>query len=72
VPSSKSETGFKNVIKKGGRYATQIKEDGRNRVLGHFSTPEEAAFRYAEHIGAERAAEEAAEAAVWQRMWKPN
>jgi superfamily II DNA or RNA helicase len=62
VPSSKSETGFKNVIMKGGRYLTQIYEDGRNRDLGRFSTPEEAAFRYAEHIGAERAAEEAAEA----------
>ena len=62
VPSSKSETGFKNVIMRGGRYATQIRENGRNRVLGRFSTPQEAAFRYAEHIGAERAAEEAAEA----------
>jgi hypothetical protein len=64
VPSSKSETGFKNVIMHGGKYVTQLKENGRNRILGRFSTPEEAAFRYAEHIGAERAAEEAAEAAV--------
>jgi hypothetical protein len=46
----------------GGGYTTQIKENGRNRVLGRFSTPEEAAFRYAEHIGAERAAAEADEA----------
>jgi hypothetical protein len=64
VPSSKSETGFKNVIMQGGRYVTKIRENGRERVLGRFSTPQEAAFRYAGHIGAERAAEEAAKAAV--------
>jgi hypothetical protein len=47
-----------------GKYMTKIREDGRKRVLGRFSTPEEAAFCYAKHIGAKRAAEEAAEAAV--------
>ena len=64
VPSSKSETGFKNVHKDGGKYVTQIKENGRNRILGRFSTPEEAAFCYAGHIGAEKSAEEVAEAAL--------
>ena len=64
VPSSRSETGFKNVSKNDGKYVTILREDGRYRYLGRFSTPEEAAFRYAEHIGAERAAEEAAEAAL--------
>ena len=63
VPSSKNETGFKSVMRDRGRYVTQIRENGRIRTLGRFSTPEEAAFRYAEHIGAKRSAEEAAEAA---------
>jgi hypothetical protein len=66
LPSSKSETGFKNVHKEGGRYVTKIRENGRNRMFASSvasSTPEEAAFCYAKHIGAERAAEETAEAA---------
>ena len=64
VPSSSSETGFKNVVKNYGRYVTRISENGKLRVLGSFATPEEAALHYARHVGAERAAAEVAEARV--------
>ena len=41
-----------------------IRESGKKSRLGSFATPEEAALCYARHIGAERAAAEAAEARV--------
>jgi ubiquitin/hemin uptake protein HemP len=63
VPSAKSKTGFKGVYKNGGKYTAKIMENGKLRHLGNFATPEEAALCYARHIGAERAAAEAAEAA---------
>jgi len=47
-----------------GRYQGQIWENGKRRYVGSFATPEEAALCYARHIGAERAAAEAAEARV--------
>ena len=62
VPSLSNETGFKGVSKSYGRYDARIRENGKQRHLGIFATPEEAALCYARHIGAERAAEEAAEA----------
>ena len=67
VPSSSNETGFKCVAKQvsGGKYVAQINKshkNGKQRYLGRFATPEEAALCYARHIGAERAAAEAAEA----------
>eukprot|EP00900_Chrysochromulina_parva_P025810 jgi/Chrpa1/7863/Chrysochromulina_OHIO_Genome00016453-RA len=62
VPSSSTETGFRFVFKNGGRYVAKIMENGRLRHLGRFATSEEAALRYARHIGAERAAAEAAQA----------
>jgi len=62
VPSSSNETGFKGAHKRGGKYEACIREDGKQRYLGRFATPEEAALCYARHIGAERAAAEAAEA----------
>jgi hypothetical protein len=62
VPSSSGETGFKGVRKHSGRYKAHIKEKGKHRYLGVFSTPEEAALCYARYIGAERAAAEAAQA----------
>ena len=62
VPSSKGETGFKNVKKEGNRYVAFANKKGKSHVLGRFKTPEEAALCYAKHIGKERAAEEAAEA----------
>ena len=64
VPSSSNETGFKCVVKQvsGGKYVAQINKNGKQRYLGRFATPEEAALCYARHIGAERAAAEAAEA----------
>ena len=62
VPSS-SKTGFKGVHKTGGqKYYASITENGAALYLGTFSTPEEAALCYARHIGAERAATEAAQA----------
>jgi hypothetical protein len=67
VPSSSrysGQTGFKGVIKNGGRYAVTICKNGKPRYLGTFATPEEAALCYARHIGAERAAAWAAEARV--------
>ena len=64
VPSMSSETGFKGLGKDGGRYQGRVRENGKLRYLGTFSTPKEAALCYARHVGAERAAEEAAEARV--------
>ena len=64
VPSSSNETGFRSVVKHGGKYKVQIRENGKTRHLGIFATPEEAALCYARHIGAERAAARAAEARV--------
>ena len=55
-----NEAGFKSVVEHYGKYATRVRDDGRLRHLGSFATPEEAALRYARHVGAERAAEEAA------------
>jgi hypothetical protein len=63
VPSSSSDTGFKGVTKKGGKYTAQVREKGKLRYLGIFATPVEAALHYSRHIGAERAAMEAARAA---------
>jgi hypothetical protein len=64
VPSARSETGFKGVSRRGGRYEAKIWENGKSRNLGSFATPEEAALCYARHIGAERAAAEAADAKI--------
>ena len=55
-------TGFKGVYIHHGRYAAMVREKGKLCSLGHFATPEEAALTYARHIGADRAAVEAAEA----------
>ena len=62
VPSSSSETGFKSVYKSGAKYEASFNDTRKKRYLGMFATPEEAALCYARHIGAERAAAEAAEA----------
>ena len=63
VPSSSNESGFKGVIKNRGKYyQVVISEKGKLRHLGCFATPEEGALCYARHIGAKRAAAEAAEA----------
>jgi hypothetical protein len=51
LPSSSNDTGFKGVFNKGAKYATQIWENGKMRLLGTFATPEEAALCYARHIG---------------------
>ena len=65
VPSSSNETGFKGVCKKHGKYyEAQIRENGMKLHLGKFPSPEEAALCYARHVGAKRAAAEAAEARV--------
>ena len=61
VPSS-NPTGFKGVNKQGSKYVSKVKEDGRLRHLGSFTTPQEAALHFARHVGAARAAAEAAEA----------
>jgi hypothetical protein len=62
VMSTRSKTGFKGVSKDGGKYQAKITENGKWRHLGNFATAEEAALCYARHIGAERAAVEAADA----------
>jgi len=64
VTSAKSKTGFKNVLKHGGKYKVQIAENGKSLHLGTFATPEEGALCYARHIGVDRAAIEAVEARV--------
>jgi len=62
VPSASGQTGFKGVRKKDGRYDVLIRENGKQRYIGTFATPEEAALCYARRVGAERAAAEAAQA----------
>ena len=62
VPSSKNKTGFKGVTQKKDRYAVHTCENGKACQLAVFDTPEEAALCYSRHIGAERAAAEAAAA----------
>ena len=62
VPSSRTATGFMGVYQNGRKFRAQVNEDGKKRYVGYFSTPEEAALSYAQHIGAARAAAEAAEA----------
>ena len=70
VPSSCNETGFKGVTKsyyKGViRYQAHIWDTERRlmRYLGSFARAEDAAVCYSRHIGAERAAAEAAEALI--------
>ena len=64
VTSASSETGFKGVYVNGGRYMAQSQKDGQVRYLGKFTIAEEAALCYARHVGAERAAAEAAQARV--------
>ena len=65
VPSSSNQTGFRGVSKHVcGKYKAELKSSGKRYYLGMFATPEEAALRYARHVGAERAAAEAAEARV--------
>ncbi|KOO34974.1 hypothetical protein Ctob_015845, partial [Chrysochromulina tobinii] len=59
VPSSSNETGFRGVFKNGGKYKVETNEDGNDRYLGTFATPEEAALCYARSIRADRAAAEA-------------
>ena len=49
VPSSKSQTGFKGVIKRGGKYEAVVSENGTQRRLGTFVTPAEAALCFARH-----------------------
>ena len=39
LPSSSNDTGFKGVFNKGAKYATQIWENGKMRLLGTFATP---------------------------------
>ena len=61
VPSSNA-AGFKGVSKQGSKYRAEVWEDGNLRYLGYFHTRGGAALCYARHIGAARAAAEAAEA----------
>ena len=49
-------------MKHEGKYSVSISEKGKMLHLGYFATPEEGALCYARHIGAERAAAEAAKA----------
>jgi len=62
VPSSSNVTGFKGVLRNRGRYQTKVREGGKKRNLGFFASLEEAALCYARHVGAARAAAQAAEA----------
>ena len=66
VPSIKNESGFKYVYKIKNRFQVKVKciGGGRSECCGCFATAEEAALCYARHIGAERAAAEAARARV--------
>ena len=64
VPSFTNANGFRGVRKHCGRYVAKLKEKCKERYLGNFNTPEEAALCYARYIGAERAAAEAAKARI--------
>ena len=60
--SSSSETGFKGVTKNHEKYAAKIRENGKQRSLGNFVTPEEAALCYARFVKEGGGVTEAAEA----------
>ncbi len=63
--TSTSETGFKGVYRHGDSFVAEARvEGGHVQYLGIFATAEEAALRYARHIGKEAAAAAAAEAAA--------
>jgi len=63
VTSSSHATGYRGVTRgHKGDYKPQISEDGKQNHLGAFTAAEEMALCYARHLGAERAATEAAEA----------
>ena len=62
VLASTSETGFRCVRNHFAKYQVQIKENGKQRHLGIFATPEEAALCYARHIGAKHVEAAVAEA----------
>ena len=69
VPSNNA-CGFKGVYRDGRKFEAYVREGGKERYLGLFGTPEEAALAYARHVGIERAAREAAKARgewPWQR-----
>ena len=55
--SSSNATGLKGVHKTtgtGGKYTADVRMDGKQRSLGCFATPEEAALHYARLFGAQR------------------
>ena len=62
APSLSNATGFRGVSYHGTYYKARLCENGLQRCLGRFATPEEAALCYARYAGAERAAAEAPEA----------
>ena len=69
VPSSKSQTGYKSVLKltvpgSTNRFTVVSKNARKNEYLGSASTAEGAALIYARHLGPEASAAKAAEAAV--------
>jgi len=44
VPSLSNRMGFKGLKERGGKYQEQVMEDGKQRYLRSFATPEEAAL----------------------------
>ena len=72
VLSLRGETSFKGVSKNHDKYTAKIRENGKQRSLGTFVTPEEAALCYARYIGAERAAAEAAAAGAPGYVTQPR
>ena len=63
VPGS-SDTGYKCVRRKDGRYQVRITENGKQSLIGCFGTAEHAALHYARWLGPSRSAAEAVAAAA--------
>ena len=63
VPAD-TRSGFKGVSRGGRKFKADIWKGGKQRFLGTFDTPEEAALAYARHVGENRAAAKAAAARV--------
>ena len=62
--TSSTVTGYKGVLRDGGRYKVQITENSKQMNLGSYGTAEHAALQYARRLGPERSAAAAAAAAA--------
>jgi hypothetical protein len=69
--TSSTVTGYKGVLRDGGRYKVQITENSKQMHLGSYGTAEHAALQYARLLGPERSAAAAAAAASGHSRKRP-